>query len=141
MTTTNTIPKLDCILLVDDDKATNFLNSFVIQRQEVARELLIAQNGRKALETIKEYYHERAHSPELVFLDINMPVMNGFEFLEAFHSLEPDYRRSVVIVVLTTSSNPKDIERMQSMGITEFINKPLSKDTLVELINKYFSDN
>lgn len=127
-------------MLIDDDEATNFLNAHIIKKQEITEQLLIAHNGVNALNVLKSYQQKSERTPELIFLDINMPVMNGFEFLEALDELYPDYRQSGLIVMLTTSLNPDDIKRVSALGITEFITKPLSKRKLNSLIDKHFTD-
>lgn len=79
------MPKLSCVLLVDDDPTTNFLNKLLLQRMEVAEQLLVAENGREALRTLTQtcLLAEAPVCPALILLDVNMPIMNGFAFLEA----------------------------------------------------------
>lgn len=128
-------------MLVDDDEATNFLNSHIINKQNIAKELVIVKNGQTALDTLKAYQQSDVQQPELIFLDINMPVMNGFEFLQALEELYPDYRDDTQIVMLTTSLNPEDIRRVKALGVTDFVNKPLSKTKLAAILQKYFTDD
>lgn len=67
-----------------------------------------------------------------------MPVMNGFEFLNAFEKLEFENKSSVIIVMLTTSLNPGDVDRIKQYGTAGFINKPLTKETVEQIIDNYF---
>jgi CheY-like chemotaxis protein len=78
------VPKLRCTLLVDDD-TTNYLNRKLLEKLEVTDQVMVALNGKEALQVLEEQCTEASQScPALVFLDINMPQMNGFEFLSAY---------------------------------------------------------
>jgi CheY-like chemotaxis protein len=131
--------KLNAILLVDDDPAANFINQLLLKDVVDADNLLIAQNGEEALKFISEYISSNTPLPELILLDLNMPVMDGFEFLEEYQSLEVHSIPKPVIAVLTTSMNPKDVKRIHDLGIVDFINKPLSPKTISQLIELRFA--
>ena len=137
-----TMKKLISILLVDDDKAANFINELLIRKHNLAEVLYTARNGKEAIELIREKClnaeGEANHLPQLILLDINMPVLDGFGFLKAFEELDCPAKSSSVIAVLTTSTNPKDQERIKSAGITNFLNKPLTKDVLDSLLQRHF---
>lgn len=125
--------KIDCILLVDDDETTNFVNQLLLEHMEVTDQVLVAYNGRQALTLIQQQC-----CPTLILLDINMPVMNGFEFIEAYEGLELPNKQSVVVVMLTTSLNPKDMERLEQMSIQGFFNKPLTEELVRAMVRRYF---
>lgn len=131
--------KLGSILLVEDDNITNFINERLIKKLDVAEEIKVAANGSEALSFIRTRVAGGKNSPDLIFLDINMPVMDGFEFLQEFKQLEFPGKEKVVIVVLTTSTNQNDIEKLKNSGNTDFINKPLTKEKIEKIINKNFS--
>ncbi|QHT70306.1 response regulator [Rhodocytophaga rosea] len=130
------MPKINCILLIDDDRVTNYLHKIVINDMEVSRHIEIKQNGKEGLQYLAACAKE-GNLPELVLVDLKMPVMDGFEFVDAYRkmNLPEDITR---IVMLTTSSNPKDIEKMQEKGITDFFDKPLTEEKLMLLMEKYF---
>ena len=130
--------QLDCVLLVDDDEITNFVHESLITDLGIAKEVLIAKNGQEAIQAIEQQSSRGLQCPNLVFLDINMPVMNGFEFLEAYQRLNDSLRQSLIIVMLTTSLNPKDIERTKDTGVADFLNKPLSEEKVREVLAKHF---
>lgn len=132
--------KLDCILLVDDDEITNFVHETIIEEVDAAERVLVAKNGREALDVIKKQAPEHSGTPCLILLDINMPIMNGFEFLEAYCQLPTNIKQSVIIVMLTSSLNPKDAERIRGSEATDFVNKPLNKIKLKEVLKKHFSE-
>jgi CheY-like chemotaxis protein len=129
--------KLKCVLLVDDDPTANFVNETLLEDLQVSDQLLIAYNGREALGFIEKEC-ETDFCPELILLDINMPVMNGFEFLKAYERLEFAHKQSVVIVMLTTSLNPRDIKQMDELPIQGFLNKPLTEAMVREVLQKHF---
>lgn len=130
--------KLSSILLVDDDKITNFLNQLLLNDLGVAQQVLSAENGQEALRIIQEQC-EGSSCPALILLDVNMPVMNGFEFLEAYKELAFSRKQSIIIIMLTTSLHPRDVKRLTGMPIQGFLNKPLTKAMMQELIQKHFS--
>jgi CheY-like chemotaxis protein len=130
--------KLSSILLVDDDKITNFLNQLLLNDLGVAQQVLTAENGQEALRIIQEQC-ESNDCPALILLDVNMPVMNGFEFLEAYHELSYPHKQSTIVVMLTTSLHPRDVKRLTGMPIQGFLNKPLTKVMIQELMQKHFS--
>lgn len=129
--------KIACTLLVDDDDTANYLNEMLFTRLEATEKLLVARNGLEALALITQNCPGQ-NCPMLVLLDINMPIMDGFEFLEAYKELEFEQKKSVIIVMLTTSLNPHDVEKAQQTDIASFITKPLTKKTLQELIAQHF---
>ena len=132
--------KIPCVLLVDDDQTTNYLNRLLLTRLGVAEKVLVAINGREAL-TIVEHYCESAAEydfPLLILLDVNMPVMNGFEFLEAYAALPEFQRKATVVLMLTTSLHPRDVERAQLLHIAGFLAKPLTKQKMQEIMLTHF---
>lgn len=137
--------KLNCILLIDDNADDNFFHSLTIKRAGAAEHIKIVKNGVEALEYFEKTQIDPVNypMPDLAFLDINMPGLNGFEFLEK--AIEKKILRDgepVVIVMLTNSLNPDD-EKMAkdkyAREIKGYINKPLTVETLNEIIEKYFS--
>jgi CheY-like chemotaxis protein len=131
-------PKLACTLLVDDDQTTNYLNKMLIKRLGVTEELLVAQNGLEALNLLKEHCHTEECSV-LILLDVKMPVMDGFGFLEAYEQLPEAQKKAVIIVMLTTSLHPQDVERVRQYNIAGFISKPLTEEKVNDIVQNYFS--
>ncbi|MFP4096070.1 MAG: response regulator [Cyclobacteriaceae bacterium] len=127
---------LDCIMLVDDDEITNFLHESLLQDIGIADKTIVATNGRDALSRIRQK-DCRAYL-ELILLDINMPVMNGFDFLRAFQPMNSLLLRPSVVVMISSSNNENDVLRAVSGGADEMIIKPLTKAKLKTIIDKYF---
>ena len=130
--------KLAAILLVDDDPTSNYLHQLLLEELAVADQLLVATNGAEALHILTHVLPPAAAGQVLVLLDVNMPVMNGLEFLEAYQQLPPDRRQAVVIVMLTTSLHPRDLARLQALPIAGLVSKPLSEEKINTILREYF---
>ena len=132
-------PKLNKILLVDDNEADNYLHRLIITEAEVAKEVVDQPDGKAAIEYLETTTSD--DTPELIFLDINMPRMNGWEFLEAYDQLPEDQRRAVVVVMLTTSIFQKDQDRAKKLpNFSGFLNKPLTEEDLMTVLKRHFPD-
>lgn len=131
--------KLNCILLIDDDIPTNFYNRKVIEKLGCANHVEIYERAKDGLEFLKSKFRGgKPPQPELIFLDLNMPGMDGWEFLEAYNALPDPQKGEVVIVMLTTSVNPEDKRRALERGIKGFAKKPLNTAMLEQLITENF---
>jgi CheY-like chemotaxis protein len=125
------------ILLVDDDSIANFLIERIVQSTGLARHISKALNGKEALKVFAE--HGNGSSlPEVVLLDLNMPIMNGFEFIQAYKNLDFQEKDHVLIILVTSSNNPVDIEKARELGIKYYLTKPISADTIKGILLKEF---
>jgi CheY-like chemotaxis protein len=135
--------KLNCVLLIDDDEPTNFLSNLILEEVNCASQIKIMQSGKNALEYLANStskYNGQPY-PELIFLDINMPAMNGWEFLDKYYELSKQVSRKPIIIMLTTSINPDDKIKATRMGLVAgFENKPLTSNMVETLMAKYFND-
>ena len=132
-------PKLKTILLIDDDEATNFINKRAIEQIDCTQNIVVKENGIEALEYLTTYLDGAYPQPDLIFLDINMPAMDGWEFLKEYGNLEVNQRAKTVIVMLTTSLNPDDKGKAKVIPlISDFMSKPLTTEKLELIIERYF---
>lgn len=133
--------QLKRILLVDDSEATNAMNVYLFNRLNAAEQIDVAVNGAEAIDylTAQDANGEYPR-PELIVLDLNMPVMNGLEFLEAYRELEEDIKGGIIIIMLTTSmleSDQKSARGFQS--VVGYQSKPLTLDKAQEMWSKCLS--
>jgi CheY-like chemotaxis protein len=125
------------VLLVDDDKIFNFLNRHVLTATGLANQINTALNGSEALSYFDNSGPQPlAETPEVVLLDLNMPVMDGFEFMKAFQILNFPGKEKVVIIVVTSSMNPDDIRRAKELGVKHYLNKPLTEEDLTSVMTE-----
>lgn len=134
--------KLNKILLIDDDRPTNYIHKMIIERAAITNEIIVQQSAEHALELLKSCPNEGGICPELILLDINMPGMDGWEFLEHYRSLPLEQQAKYVVVMLTTSLNPQDKKRAETYPeVKAFVNKPLTVDSIKETIGKLFTSS
>jgi CheY-like chemotaxis protein len=117
------------IILVDDDEISNFLSISLIRKIDPEIEIIPFRNGKEALDYLKNEGLSKRKS-NLILLDIRMPVMNGFEFLEEIHNSDLKIKDFMRVVILSSSDNPRDLERAKSFKVLGYINKPLKEESI-----------
>lgn len=135
--------KLNCILLIDDDEPTNFINRIIIEKSECARYIQVTESAEEALDYLKQRgrYSEinNTPQPELILLDINMPRLSGWDFLERYKEWNDNQKPDPVIVMLTTSMNPEDEHKARQIDeVSGYESKPLSKNKVNNLLLEHF---
>lgn len=138
--------KFNNILLVDDDPSTSRFHQIVIDRLEITQKISFAKNGRDALDYLLSTGDYKSNSdefvqPEIIIIDLNMPVMNGFRFIELYTETENFKQYNPKIIVLSTSLIPEEKEKIEeNRNIYKFLNKPLTKDSISNLLNEVVLD-
>jgi CheY-like chemotaxis protein len=133
---------LDQILCVDDDAITLMLCKKVITKVSFSNEIITAKNGEEALHYFNKLKQSNAASnstkhPQLIFLDLNMPVMGGWEFLEIFNTEEYSEFNTIKVVVLSSTIDPEDLEKTKSYPmVIDFLSKPITTAMLEYLKTK-----
>ncbi|TPE42171.1 response regulator [Pontibacter mangrovi] len=125
------------MLLIDDDAVTNFVNRKLLEKIDAVEKVQIANNGKIALQLLEQQSQSDA-IPDLILLDINMPVMGGVEFMTAFQELELEQKESIKVVILTTSNHPRDLQCFADLPVAGFLNKPLTTQKITSLLEQHF---
>ena len=128
--------KLSSVLLVDDDSTNNFLNELLFESLGVTDRLLVAENGTQALDLIVNT--PGPDEPALILLDVNMPGMNGIQFLEAYKRLPQAQRSATVVIMLTTTMDARDLTRLEELNIAGLVSKPLTKEKIEHILQLHF---
>jgi CheY-like chemotaxis protein len=128
------------VMLVDDNELDNFINKKLLENEKFADSVLVHQSAQSALDELKKLGNsgdapstnaQGNALPRIIFLDIMMPHMDGFGFLEELGKLDENIKSSVKVIMLSTSESFKDLNRAnQSRYVYKFLNKPLSKGVL-----------
>ena len=134
--------KIKSILLIDDDTISSWLNQTMLERTELVETIETIFDGQSAIDYLKQRCANTSEAktscPDLILLDLDMPVVNGFDVLDALQQSEAcSWLISDRIIVLTTTINPRDLERARSYHIYDFLIKPLT-DTKISGVLKHF---
>lgn len=131
--------KLKCIMLVDDNEHDNFFHEREIKKFNLEINVIMMKSGLEALQFLKSDKNQKDQRPDLIFLDINMPGMNGWEFMDEYDKLDQSIKSSVMVIMLTTSDNPEDNLRAKAWNfVTDYITKPLTNEKVKEIVNNFF---
>jgi CheY-like chemotaxis protein len=128
-------------MLVDDNEHDNFFHEREIKKSNHETVVIVKKSGLEALEYLKSKNTVEDFKPDLIFLDINMPGMNGWEFLKEYNKLSKEIQSRVIIVMLTTSDNPDDCLKAKSWTfVSDYITKPLTREKVEDIINSHFDE-
>ncbi len=122
------------ILIIDDDEINNFIAAKLIDKIPPKAKVSTRLNGQDGIDFIKSYIGNEEGMPDVIFLDINMPIMNGWEFLEEFDTIKDQFTKKVVINMLSSSVYNEDISKSQTFStVNRFISKPLTIEKIQDL--------
>lgn len=133
---------LDQILCIDDDPITLMLSKKVIKKASFSNEIITSQNGEEALHYFNKIKHTNIESksknhPQLIFLDLNMPVMGGWEFLDIFNTIDYSEFNTIKVVILSSTIDPEDLEKAKTYPmVIDFLSKPITPAMLEYLKNQ-----
>jgi CheY-like chemotaxis protein len=126
--------KYKSLLLIDDSYIDNLINRKILDNDNFAESITVIESPKEAFNYIRDLYLEGKELPEVIFLDLRMPLMNGFEFLKALMDLPDMGPDKIRIYVLTSSLDPEDIKRVKENHlVTRFISKPLTSQILQDI--------
>lgn len=126
------------VMLIDDNEIDNLINQKMIEAANIAEHIYTHTGARSAIEFLRNLEkldkETKNVMPEVIFLDIDMPLMDGFQFLDEFDKLSEGTKKKCKVVMLTSSINPQDVNKSKRYSyVKKYINKPLSQDNLANL--------
>jgi CheY-like chemotaxis protein len=131
--------KLKCILLVDDDEFTNSLHRTIIEDVGISKNIEIAESAGAAIDLLECPRKEDCKAPDLIFLDLNMPGLSGWDFLDMYSNKKKNCQNKSLIIILSNSTNPYDRKKAEAYEqVGGFRSKPLTDLMIHEIMDHYF---
>lgn len=131
---------IQSVLLVEDHPPMNFLNKMMLQDSKMVGSIDVTLNGEEAISHLESLVKNNKAFPSLIFLDINMPRMNGWEFLDEYGHFDEALRKNTIVVILTSSTNPEDQAKGEQNPLVNLYRlKPITEELIEEIIGQFFS--
>jgi CheY-like chemotaxis protein len=125
---------IELVMLVDDNDTDNFISKRIIEITKFARRVVVKSSGRSALDYLIAHQSSPEDLPNIIFLDINMPIVDGFVFLYEFDTFNELVKNKCKIIILSSSDNKRDIDKIVNNNhVIKFITKPLTEVALDEI--------
>ncbi|MDP5105379.1 response regulator [uncultured Polaribacter sp.] len=129
------MPQNQSICIVDDDEVYKFFVKKILKIKNLAEDVLTFPDGEVAYNFIEQNKENIEKLPDIIFLDINMPIMDGFQFMDEYTKLKTQILKKITIYMITSSIDPVDLERSKKYTeITDFISKPITAEVLQRII-------
>ncbi len=123
------------IALVDDDRIYQFTTERMLQRLDADIRFLWFKDGEEALGYLQDHALDDQALPDILIVDINMPFLDGWQFLDAFRSLRPDLAKPVDIYMVSSSTDDRDMQRARSTeGVRDYVEKPITREKLAVIL-------
>lgn len=127
--------KINTLCLIDDDSVYQYLTTKVISETRLVDLIKVFSNGQEAIDFFKSVEDAREKLPDIILLDLTMPVMDGWEFLEEYVKLQPTFNKKIILFIVSSSIAPSDIIRARSISaVSDFIVKPVTKDKFMNIL-------
>ena len=127
---------IDTLYLVDDDDTYQFIVERTLASFDLVKSIKIFSNGKLAIDFLEAAIDNPDQVPDIILLDLTMPVMDGWQFLENYLLLKPRIGKKITIYVVSSSIDPTDMERAKAISeVTDYIVKPLSKEKLISMLS------
>lgn len=135
--------KINKVLIIDDDEINNFVCYKVINKNGFADQVKTLLSGEEGLAYLREMRDKGpGQIPDLILLDINMPIMNGWDFLHEYENMLPEFDKHPILLMLSSSVYEEDIEKAnEHHEVQDYITKPLNKEVLDSIYEKHFKGN
>ncbi|WP_037576698.1 response regulator [Sporocytophaga myxococcoides] len=117
--------KFKSILLIEDDDICNFITTKFFSRYQISEQLHSVKDGEQALDFLRSQNGKQSF-PQLILMDLFMPIMDGFEFLEEFNLIKGTLCHCPEIIVLTVTTRNKDLEKVKNLGVKTILHKPFN---------------
>ena len=125
---------IDMVMLVDDNETDNFISKRIIEITKFAARIEVKNSGKSALDYLNDHQDSPENLPDLIFLDINMPIVDGFVFLYEFEKFNYAVKDKCKVIILSSSDNKRDIDKIiNNDHVIKFITKPLTEASLNEI--------
>lgn len=126
---------IDTLALIDDDETYQFIAAHAIESLELVETLRIFSNGKEAIDFLQSNLNQPDQVPDIILLDLNMPIMDGWEFLEEYLILQPRIGKKIHLYIVTSSVDPSDLERAERINaVTDYFVKPLTRYKLRSIL-------
>ena len=129
--------RLKNVCIIDDDDIYQFMMAKELLNTNKTNKILKFMNGREALDFFRDHFQKLNYLPDIIFLDLNMPEMDGWEFLDVFHTIAPLISKKIDIYLVSSSVNDKDFRKAQAIStVKDFITKPFTRERLLGVLNQ-----
>jgi CheY-like chemotaxis protein len=129
------------IIFIDDSPLDHFILKRILNKYKLAYEVSCTENGEEVLRFLKKYQHDKDKLPDLILVDLYMPKLNGWSFLEKMQHIYSSLAKLPKMFILSSSINPRDIHHARQYScVNSFIFKPITKEVLEKLVNEEISD-
>jgi CheY-like chemotaxis protein len=125
--------KLGYVVIIDDDDISNYLLVRLLRRLNVCEDVKLLKNGKEGLTFISQNILKQPSLPHLIFLDINMPVMNGFEFIENLHKMNIDNDK-IKIITISNHMNESSKAQLRALNFKHSLIKPLKAAEITDIL-------
>ncbi len=134
------MPLTNTVLLIDDDEINNMICTKIISKNDFAGNIVACSSARQGLKYLEEAQADSGKDmPSVIFLDINMPVMNGWDFLDQYRQMALLRDKKIILIMLSSSSSSSDLTRAKSYPqVSDYITKPLTATHLQQIREKFF---
>ncbi|WP_300567206.1 response regulator [Flavobacterium sp.] len=130
--------KINHICIIDDDRIYQYLAHKIISETNLVDEIDVFSNGLEAINFLKSAHSDKNKLPDIILLDLFMPVMDGWGFLKEYILIKPELVKKIPIYIVSSSIDPADIQKSKSIkNVTDFIVKPMTRESFVDIVGKF----